>query len=159
MGVANYPILDLILKARSLASIVPDVLSESVMSSVGVPAVCSECREYLSPRSGYRCRSCGRLLCRKCMLGAASTSDRAEQQMGLCNLCFPVDNGPWEEAQSHDIPIAKTSPFISPESPLSRSRTDRLSQLVELRQLSSPRPLHCSTYRYLHLFSSICRYP
>ncbi|XP_042454677.1 putative 1-phosphatidylinositol-3-phosphate 5-kinase FAB1C [Zingiber officinale] len=147
MGVANYPILDLILKVRSWASIVPDVLSESLMSSVGVLVACSECREYLSPGSSYRCRGCGRLLCRKCMLSAASTSDRAEQQMCLCNLCFPVDNGPWEAAQPHDIPITETSPFTSPKSPLSRSSTDRLSQLVELRRLSSPRLLHCSTYK------------
>ncbi|KAG6494604.1 hypothetical protein ZIOFF_042364 [Zingiber officinale] len=150
MGVANYPILDLLQKVRSWASIIPDMFSESLMSSAGDRSMCSESRECLgSPGFGFRCRGCGLLLCRKCVLAVATASYRTEQQPVLCNLCFHVDNGSWEAAQSHGTP----GPFISPKSPLSRSSTDRLSHLVELQQLSCSCQLHCSTYRYLHRFS------
>ncbi|CAL9060101.1 putative 1-phosphatidylinositol-3-phosphate 5-kinase FAB1C [Musa acuminata AAA Group] len=143
MGVVNYPILDLILKVRSWLSFPLDVLSESLMSSGGDPVTCCECREL---GFGYRCQSCGRLLCRKCMLGASPVPDRAEQKPVFCNFCFRGDNGPWDAAQQRSSTCAKIYPFVSPKSPLSRSSTDRLGQ-SELRELSSPRPLRCSTNR------------
>ncbi|RRT70176.1 hypothetical protein B296_00032181 [Ensete ventricosum] len=147
MGVVNYPILDLILKVRSWLSFPLDVLSESLMSSGGDPVMCCECRECLgSPGFGYRCQSCGRFLCRKCLLGAAPVPERAEQTPVFCNFCFRGDNGPWDAAQQRGSTSAKIYPFVSPKSPLSRSSTDRLGQ-SELRELSSPRPLRCSTCR------------
>ncbi|WOK96156.1 hypothetical protein Cni_G04863 [Canna indica] len=148
MGVVNYPILDLIQKVRSWVNVLPDVLSESLMSNVGEPAMCCECRECLSsPGFGYRCHNCDRLLCRKCVIGAVSMTNRAEQQLLLCNLCFQGDNGPWIAAPRSGSTSAKISPFVSPKSPLYRSSTDRLSQLAEPRRFSSPRLLRCSTYR------------
>ncbi|URE42998.1 Phosphatidylinositol-4-phosphate 5-Kinase [Musa troglodytarum] len=147
MGVVNYLILDLILKVRSWLSFPLDVLSESLMSSGGDRVMCCECREcFGSPGFGYRCQSCGRFLCRKCMLGAAPVPDLAEQKPVFCNFCFRGDNGPWDAAQQRCSTSAKIFPFVSPKSPLSRSGTDRLGQ-SESRELSSPRPLRCSTYR------------
>lgn len=120
------------------------------MSYAGVPAMSCECRKCIgSPGIGFQCQSCGRLLCRKCMFGAASTPDRAEQQPLLCNFCFPGDNRPWEAAHQLGRKSAKVSLFLSPKSPLSRSSADKLCRLEEPWQLSSPHPLCCSTYRYL----------
>lgn len=147
MGVANYPILDLILKVRSWVSVLPDVWSDTLMSSGGDRAMCCQCRDCLgSPGFGYRCQSCGRVVCRKC--GSVARLDRAEQQRVLCKLCFRGDNGPWEAAQQRGSASEEVNRFVSPKSPLSRSSTDRLGQLAESRQFSSPRrPLRCSTYR------------
>nr|XP_009410073.2 PREDICTED: putative 1-phosphatidylinositol-3-phosphate 5-kinase FAB1C [Musa acuminata subsp. malaccensis] len=148
MGVANYPILDLILKVRSWVSVLPDVWSDTLMSSGGDRAMCCQCRDCLgSPGFGYRCQSCGRVVCRKC--GSVARLDRAEQQRVLCKLCFRGDNGPWEAAAQQRVSASEeVNRFVSPKSPLSRSSTDRLGQLAESRQFSSPRrPLRCSTYR------------
>ncbi|RRT56621.1 hypothetical protein B296_00036578 [Ensete ventricosum] len=135
MGVANYPILDLILKVRSWVRVPPDVWSDTSMSSGGDRAMCCQCRDCLgSPGFGYRCQSCGRVVCRKCMLGSAARAERAEQQRVLCKLCFRGDNGPREAAQQRGSASEEFNRFVSPKSPLSRSSTDRLSQLAESRQ-------------------------
>lgn len=116
MGIGDYQFLDLIQKKiRSWFSTVSGTLDMS--------EYCRDCQGSLPGTGcGHRCRSCGRLFCRKCVQVVS------EQQFTFCGFCLQAINRHVEGSEGPQ-----------PDSPPSRIRNSRLAHLAELSNFSSPR--------------------
>ncbi|XP_072978233.1 putative 1-phosphatidylinositol-3-phosphate 5-kinase FAB1C [Typha angustifolia] len=151
MGVADFAIPEVVQKVRSWINELSDTLSESLMSTAVERLVCYECQESLRAAAFvHRCRSCGRVFCRKCMENGGSPSKiDQEGPPRFCNFCFRAINGSGAAVEEHGC--GKGSPLVvphrMPELSLSRSGIKNVNLARQQTSFSSPRVLRCSTAR------------